>query len=200
MFAIDILVSIINSLALHSHNFLLIEHSVETNWRQKYQSDESKFINIKESLIYPCYIAKYEVLGNDILQKGTSFIRNLVSNKQHVISVASCLTAPNGDLVHLPFMNFHPEIDNLQYLSESIKFITKNQHGYLVATGRFYHFYGQYLLTPTEWLNFNCDFLLPTVLVSERYISHSLRQGYNTLRLTSQEPFKPKTPHLILEL
>jgi len=38
---------------------------------------------------------------------------------------------------------------------------------------------------------------MPVILVSPRYIGHRLRDGYSTLRLTSDTTFKPKVPELI---
>lgn len=94
-------------------------------------------------------------------------------------------------------MNLHLEGITFDQLLVALQIVTRGRPGYVLASGRHYHFYGRYLLTPEEWLRFNCDFLLPTMLVSPRYISHSLSQGHNTLRLSAQGSLKPVTPYLV---
>jgi hypothetical protein len=76
--------------------------------------------------------------------------------------------------------------------------VTANLPGYLLRSGRYFHYYGVALLTPQEWLRFLASFLMPCTLVSPRYIGHSLHRGFCTLRLNAVPPLKPEIPQLVV--
>ena len=73
----------------------------------------------------------------------------------------------------------------------------EDNKGVLLDSGRFQHYYGDFLLDENEWIQFMAEFLMPTFLVSPRYIGHRLYDHYCTLRLTSNNQYKPKVPEVV---
>lgn len=115
-----------------------------------------------------------------------------------VNSKVRCDEDPFGDFKHVPMMNFHFE-DGV-VLDDAIKAINTicgNQNGALLESGRYFHYYGNYLLYHQKWLGFLGQFLMPCVLVSPRYVGHAINDGYCSLRLTADKNFKPKIPTVI---
>ena len=94
-------------------------------------------------------------------------------------------------------MNFHPENISTNEIIKILKHICKEKHGVFLKSGRYYHYYGNFLLSEKQWENFVTEFLMPTILVSPRYIGHRLNNGYCTLRLTTDKKYKPKIPRAI---
>ena len=77
------------------------------------------------------------------------------------------------------------------------KKITDNREGVFLDSGRYFHYFGNFVLSNEEWSQFNGAFLMPCILVSPRYIGHRLINGYNTLRLTNDNAFKTKIPEVV---
>ncbi|MBN1630052.1 MAG: hypothetical protein JW990_09825 [Thermoleophilia bacterium] len=99
---------------------------------------------------------------------------------------------------HLALMNLHPVgFDDAHELSEAVRLVVDGTSGYLLSSGRYFHYYGQRLLSVPDWPRFLSQFLMPCVLVSPRYIGHSLYRGFCSLRLNAAPPAKPVTPSLI---
>ena len=94
-------------------------------------------------------------------------------------------------------MNFHTVDISLDKIKTVTKHICPNYDGVILSSGRFFHYYGNKLLTEDEWLKFMADFLMPCVLVSPRYIGHRLFDKYCTLRLTADKTYKTKIPEVI---
>ena len=94
-------------------------------------------------------------------------------------------------------MNFHPDNVSLDAINESLKIICPNSKGVILETGRFFHYYGMSLLSEEKWLQFMAEFLMPCVVVSPRYVGHSLYDGYCSLRLTTDTKYKTKIPEVI---
>jgi hypothetical protein len=122
----------------------------------------------------------------------------MVTTDGVVISVSSKVLLQCGAFIHLPLMNLHPApmLDS-QAVAALIEEVTEGMGGYLLETGRYWHFYGATVLTEDAWLRFLAQFLMPVVLVSPRYIGHSLYRGYATLRLTIEPQYKPTIPSVV---
>lgn len=194
--AIDIFRSIIKELSLYNYQFTFIEHSVSINWRQKYPNYQSRVKHIKESLLQPSPIHQYKFTGEEVISIKFN-PRTYVKTQGCVLSVISKIVPPSSGVFHLPMINLHP-VDGVtfQYLIKMIKIVAEGMRGYLLETGRYYHFYGIKKLSTEDWLRFNAQFLMPTTLISERYVGHSIYKGYNALRLTTEPHYKPVIPFL----
>jgi len=70
--------------------------------------------------------------------------------------------------------------------------------GYLVTSGRSYHFYGEQLVDSAGQLDFWSKALLLTPMVDERWIAHQIRSGRSALRVTPNE--KGDLPGIIWEV
>ena len=94
-------------------------------------------------------------------------------------------------------MNFHPDNVPNDIIEKALSYICKSKKGVLLDSGRFFHYYGDFLLNEKEWIKFMAEFLMPCVIVSPRYIGHRLYYGDCTLRLTADSKYKPKIPTVI---
>ena len=95
-------------------------------------------------------------------------------------------------------MNFHPEEGvGLDDVKKVLGHICSDKRGVLLDSGRYYHHYGDFLLEEDEWIQFMADFLIPSILVSPRYVGHRLHEGFCSLRLTADGEYKPKIPEVI---
>jgi hypothetical protein len=173
----------------------LIAHSAQINWRQLQSTNQSKSKDILGAL--------HQERPNTILLTERSDFLNmsideLVGLNHGVWSITSKVVLRDDSIAHLPMMNFHPEdgvtIEDIEAL---IKAISGNKPGVILSSGRYFHYYGNYLLSPSEWKSFMSKFLMPCVFVSPRYIGHRLQDSYATLRLTSDARFKPTIPYAI---
>jgi len=116
---------------------------------------------------------------------------------EEVWSLVSKVQCDDGTSMHIPMMNFHLEGVGLEAIKEALKHICGSDRGCILNSGRFFHYYGDFLLDEGAWIKFMAEFLMPCILVSPRYIGHRLYEGYCTLRLTTQKSFKPKLPKVI---
>lgn len=98
-------------------------------------------------------------------------------------------------------MNFH--VDGLnrdkskEVILKSINAICGEEQGALLDSGRWFHYYGNFLLDTNQWYKFLAKFTIPCILVSGGFIGHALDRGYVTLRLTSDEKHNPKIPTVV---
>ncbi len=108
---------------------------------------------------------------------------SLVNDKWGV-GVASLIDTPTGKF-HIPMMDFHcePTQENLEKIQEFCKFIGQ-KNGAILSSGRAFHYYGTHPMDQAEWLNFLGTCLLFNNYTGGRYIAHSLRKGYCTLRIS----------------
>lgn len=118
--------------------------------------------------------------------------------KHQVWSLTSKVVTSDGRTMHLPMMNFHPVDDiSTDDIVDFIKIVVPDKDGVVLHSGRYFHYYGCYLLTEDEWIKFNAKFLMPCVFVSPRYVGHVLRDGYSSLRFTNDDKYKPTIPTVI---
>jgi len=174
----------------------LIAHAVLLNWRQINNTAEKQIENLLQGLVIDNPLKKQIYSRKDFLGLRIQDLERLGDNI--VWSMTSKVKCLDGSIKHIPMMNFHPESNlTVPKIIEIIKRITNNKKGFFLETGRYYHYYGNFLLTEKEWLRFLSRFLATCVLISPRYIAHRLYDGYCTLRLTTDAEFKPKIPKII---
>ncbi len=177
----------------------LLAHSVEKNWRQVFEDNKSKLFALANSIKHEKPLQENKYNRQDFLNLALNDLPNF--NGNNVWSLCSRVLCANGKYKHIPMMNFHPEIvkkeDAIEPISQMIKLVCPKRLGVLLDSGRFYHFYGNFLLEPNEWIKFMAQFLMPCILVSPRYIGHRLHDGYCALRITDESEFKPDIPEVI---
>lgn len=194
MDCIDVLKKVILSFHLEKATFKLFDHTVGQNWREKYGTNSQKLHHLNEGLIQHTPFAEWLVAGEQIIDNLFD-PKSYVISEGHVISMSSKIKIASGETRHLAIMNLHPE-GHISYdkLVKMIEIVTENMPGYLLESGRYYHFYGHMLLDEEQWLRFMAQFLMPTILVSPRYIGHCMYRGYAALRLTTDKTYKPLLP------
>lgn len=173
-----------------------IMHPVGLNWRQRHSSARRRIQALDESLVH---VRAESILVAIDDHKAVSRLLETAGRRRVALSVTSRVWNEAAQFSgHLALMNLHPE----GYLSEAelgdaVLRVAGGIPGYLLSSGRFYHYYGTRLLSDAGWLDLLSRFLLPCTLVSPRYIGHSLSRRYCALRLNSVPPHKPRIPHLI---
>lgn len=173
----------------------LLSHKVRDNWRQVYLDHSAKLQNLKDSF-------EHEKPEREISYNRERFLNlkldqlEKVPNDQ-VWSFVSKVLCDDNTFRHISMMNFHPENVGMEAVRETVKHICGARSGCILDSGRFFHYYGDFLLDESDWLKFMAEFLMPCILVSPRYIGHRLHDGYCTLRLTTEKSYKPKLPEVI---
>jgi len=176
----------------------LVQHMVEINWRQKHLSIYAKLKNINDCFTESKQTASKAYSRSDFLKLTLNDLKCPL-NSHLVWSFSSKVLCNDGTCKHIPMMNFHshfPEISNKDLISVA-KCIQKDTQGVLLETGRYTHYYGNALIEEKKWPLFVGQFLMPTFVVSERYVGHAFYNGFCTLRLTVDEKFKPKLPIVV---
>jgi len=173
----------------------LVAHEVDTNWRQRYQTTPEKLEYMLDGFEHSRPIREQEYSRQKFSQLPLDELYNL--GKNQVWSITSRVQVSGGKTKHLPMMNFHPENGSEEDIKKALKYICGDKRGVLLNSGRFQHYYGDFLLDENEWVQFMTEFLMPTVLVSQRYVGHRLHDGYCTLRLTADGQYKPKIPEVV---
>ncbi len=177
-------------------NVYLIAHHVGNNWRQINSTPEKQAKNLLNGLITEPPIKEQAYNRESFLKLELDDLENLGENV--VWSITSKVKCFDGSTKHMPMINFHPEEGvKLPEIIEATKLITDNKSGFFLETGRYYHYYGNFLLDNKDWTKFLSRFLASCFLVSPRYIAHRIYDGYCTLRLTTDKKYKPKIPTLI---
>lgn len=174
----------------------LIEHAVAENWRQRHDTPRKQIDALPHSLVHAGPFA-----GNLVrVGEARSHMPALAGDSSaRAISVTSRVWDEKGQHVgHLAIMNLHPVgfRDN-EEVRGAVGQVVNGQPGHLLGSGRYLHYYGRWLLGVTDWPRFLSQFLMPCVLVSPRYIGHSLHRGFCALRLNAAPPHKPTVPALI---
>jgi len=174
----------------------LIQHDVFINWRQQHKDNTEKAKWLLESFTHPTPTAQKTLRRDEFL---ALTLESLRSDTPHTVwSFTSKVICKDGSIQHIPMMNFHPEIDGFEpYVLQSLEYLFPKKPGVLVDSGRYLHYYGNFLISQDEWLHFLGEFLMPCILVSPRYIGHRIHDGYSTLRLTNDEKFKPTLPRVV---
>lgn len=179
----------------------LILHHVDINWRQKHAEPLDQISNYRTSLYQEDPIKINVVSRESVLSDLENEIAKMEKDYESdhtVVSVTSKVNLPYGEMKHIPMMNFHPEVEHDQ-LKSVIDFLREigEKDGVVLESGRYFHYYGNCLMSEREWVRFSAIFLKPCVLVSPRYVGQILCNDYSTLRLTKDDIYKPTIPAVI---
>jgi hypothetical protein len=195
--AVDVLrVLLSRDLELPSNYYVeLVEHGVRPNWRQLYKTPRQQIDAIGQSLLHSGPFAGVRVRIGELDEA----LSRLSAIPDCAVSISSRVMDEAGTQVgHLALMNLHPVgFRDPEELRLAVQQVVGCMPGYLLSSGRYFHYYGRRLLKPHEWVSFLAQFLMPCVLVSPRYVGHSLHRGFCTLRLNAVPPLKPVVPTLV---
>ena len=109
---------------------------------------------------------------------------NLPASK--LLGLQSNVAIAGDGQAQIPMMDFmcSPSPRNKERLTCLLQSLCMGK-GFLLESGRSYHYYGMRLLTEMDWRAFLGKCLLMTGCADERYIGHQLVNGYCVLRLSS---------------
>jgi hypothetical protein len=172
-----------------------VEHRVSKNWRQLYEAPREQIDAIPQALVHSGPFAGWRARVRE-LERVLSTLANARSSV--ATSISSRVWNETGEHVgHLALMNLHPiGFNGMHEIGEAVKLVVDGRPGYILDSGRYFHYYGRRFLSVLDWPRFLSQFLMPCVLVSPRYIGHSLYRGFCTLRLNAAPPLKPVVPVL----
>ena len=174
--------------------FFLFCHNAEVNWRQLNASFESKIAHVDTAVKFDT-CDPMPLKGSEFLDK--SFITNYSCQNTLIISLASKVIDLQGNEMHLLMMNMHFDFPiTVNKIRGALDKLISDKY-FLLRTDRFYHLYCFKLYNLTEWKERNLEFLKTDSLVSPRYIGHSLKRGFNLLRLNSLSNIKTMTPTVV---
>jgi hypothetical protein len=194
MNSIEVIYEVVQKLNLYQYEFNLVSHKAKLNWRQEFPSFYDKIHNIKSGIQFD-KDKLIPINGKEFAN--SKFIEQYTNTQEPLLSVASIVKTQEGKEFHIPMMNLHFDyplaLDKLKLILNKI--IGDNY--VLLKTDRYYHVYGNELLTAEEWKLWNLKFLMVDSIVSPRYIGHSLERGYNLLRINSTNRIKTTTPFIV---
>jgi hypothetical protein len=124
--------------------------------------------------------------------------RSLRENQ--LLALASSVSVVEQGIRHIPMMDFKCSLStkNLEVLTLLLRNIGQRK-GYLLESGRSFHYYGMELLGQEEWRVFLGKCLLMSEHVDDRYVGHQLVDGYCVLRLSAGK-LRPRVPTVVAEL
>lgn len=118
-----------------------------------------------------------------------------LSNKDDVkIGLSSLVRLSNGYIAHIKQLDLDWNNNDLDFIFQKIKKLDLGKEGgYLINSGRGYHYYGKGLLTPEEWEDW-MNKAEKSEEVDREWIRLSRERKYSVLRINSTEgkPIKPK--------
>ncbi|RLU99417.1 hypothetical protein CTZ27_15955 [Streptomyces griseocarneus] len=174
-------------------------HEVGVNWRQRNVTARQRIESLPESLLHgPSEPILVKVGDSESAAK----LCRTAGECGLALSVTSRIRDEDmGFFGHLALMNLHPEgFLSQEELGRAVLQVAGGIPGYLLNSGRFFHYYGRRLLSRAEWTDFAARFLMPCTMVSPRYIGHSLSRGSCCLRLNAVPPHKPSVPEVVAAL
>lgn len=166
------------------------------NWLDKNPCSTSA-VDLKDSLKQderPRRI--FRVSRRDFLSDYLSEIKRGLSPTQ-LLAVTSKVKIRGHKYLHVPMMDFRCDISthNVKLLTEMLPEIGLRE-GFILQSGRSYHFYGRNLMSRSCWRILMGKCLLMRNFVDERYVGHQLVDGYCVLRLSASR-LKPIVPTLV---
>lgn len=118
------------------------------------------------------------------------------SNEQGITALTSLVRTPTGRR-HIPLLDFRasPSAENAQLITELLTIL--DVRGFLVDSGRSYHFYGAETIPAEQYWAFLGRAQLMAPFVDERWIAHQLISGKAALRVSTNAERHVAPPRLV---
>lgn len=157
------------------------------NWLERNHSCEASSSDLREAMSQdPRRRILTELSRDAVLEAGLLKIeKHLAANE--LLGVISKVRTNKGHQSHIPMMDFQCPVSaqNLNGLVELLP-STGQRHGFILQSGRSYHYYGKELLNNNQlWVSFLGKCLLMKGFVDERYVGHQLVDGHCVLRMSA---------------
>lgn len=160
------------------------------------------------------YFSRYSYIKDSLLDEREIFTvhssmvneewlkRELYSLNHNQELAFHSLVVKDGRKLHVPMIDFSIESWDQNYiLTRMQRLIDKKivNNMFVYDSGRSYHAYSSYLLTPTKWLDFMGRILLinPVVggeIIDSRWVGHRIIGRYSSLRLSCNTDVYKKLP------
>lgn len=198
--AFEVVVNVIESNPLIDC-LTLVTYTEASNWHERQlQSNGPEVTVALEGLRQDCHPRILRKVSRN--EFSVDYLRGFTKGlaDHQLLGVTSRVSLLGGAEAHIPMMDFSCDIsdENSEILVRLLKDIHKKK-GFLLESGRSYHYYGIGLLTEVEWRIFLGKCLLMSGYSDGRYIGHQLVDGYCALRLTSGN-LKNRVPTVVAEL
>jgi hypothetical protein len=157
--AVDVLRMLLSrDLELPSNYYVeLVEHEVRLNWRQLYETPRQQIGAFGQSLVHS---GPFEGVPVRIGELDEVLSGRLGRSDGGAVSISSRIMDETGRQVgHLALMNLHPVgFSDAEELWQAVQQVVGFMPGYLLSSGRYFHYYGGRLLKSHEWVSFLAQF------------------------------------------
>jgi hypothetical protein len=131
------------------------------------------------------YISREELLN-------TSIINDLKNSNENYALNSKVETISGKKNTHLLLLDFHiPENVNNQLIVENICKLLKLKTGYLLKSGKSYHFIGNNIISTYKLISFISKCLFFTPIIDKSWIAHQLIDKSCSLRFTKKHEIFP---------
>lgn len=132
-------------------------------------------------------ICNLAILGRNEIGSLESFQKLTVRT-----GINSRVILENGTIRHIPMLDFHISYSDRNTIA--VKEVCKllGYHGFVLSSGRSYHFIGNTLITKSEMISFLGRALLFTPIVDTVWIAHQLQDQACTLRISGKYGVYPE--------
>jgi hypothetical protein len=102
-----------------------------------------------------------------------------------MLALSSLVELRSGERHHIPMLDFHcaASSDNLPLVISALRALTNRGHGFLLESGKSYHYYGDQLLTLLDFPKFLARASLLGPIVDVRWVAHQILEGACALRI-----------------
>jgi hypothetical protein len=154
-----------------------------------FQKDEL----FKEILFHNGSIKKKAINRSDIED-----LKDIVDKESSsMFTINSLVRCEENKKMHIPMIDFHIPMskNNLEITKEVI--LSMNQSGFILESGKSYHFFGNNLLTNSELEKFLYHVLLFSPITDKNWIAHQLIEKSCNLRFNKKNGYLPKLVAII---
>lgn len=145
---------------------------------------------IMTSMVSSGYISENSLSHVSLHNVNISLMKVNSSNFQHIsitdeMGINSCVRLSNGLEMHIPMLDFRVEYSdkNTLLVRKVCSKLIEEDSGYLLCSGKSYHYIGNCLLDYKDLVKFLGKALLYSPIVDDTWIAHQLIEGSCTLRL-----------------
>jgi hypothetical protein len=151
------------------------------------------------SLHQPMAAAKVEHLPVSVIDGDYLRGRSAIVSRGRILTISSRFTSSDGTSFHVPMLDFR--IPSSERTLSTAKAVVNelNVEGWLLDSGRSFHFYGVSRLSDSGLTDFLARSLFFTPIIDYRWIAHQLVEGACALRLSSGSDIQ-RVPRLVAEV
>ena len=179
-----------------------------TFWEELMRLAESASPNLRREIFAQALYHRDESEGQiDTWTELEQFLDDLEHGKydslpgRSIVALTSRVQVQKTDLeLHIPMVDFRLDSDpaNDELATELLKVL--GEPGYLVDSGRSYHFYGQTLVTHEDFYRFLGRAQLMSHYADQRWIGHQLISGKAALRISSGCDEEAASPRFVAQI